>query len=63
VIPNHIQTAKDKDKDNGGNSKEARRARTRVESLEADLNALEKVRKWSYDDSNFSSFSEGLLGH
>lgn len=61
VLPNHI--AKAQSDDNGGNSQKAKRAREKVERLTVELDTTKDVRKWRYDDSNFSSFSEGLLGH
>lgn len=61
VLPNHITKAQNDD--NGGNSPKAKRAREKVERLTLDLDATKGVQKWRYDDSNFSSFSEGLLGH
>lgn len=61
VIPMHIEAARGKD--NGGNSKTAIAARQKANKLEAELEALDEVLTWAYDDSNFSSFSEGLLGH
>lgn len=61
VIPKHIQSARDKD--NGGASKTAIAARQKAEKLEGELEALADASAWAYDDSNFSNFSEGLLGH
>ncbi|MCK0138916.1 UvrD-helicase domain-containing protein [Aliiroseovarius sp. F47248L] len=61
VIPKHIEAAREKD--NGGTSKTAISARQKAEKLEEELGSLAEVRTWNYDDSNFSNFSEGLLGH
>ena len=61
VLPNHI--AKAQNDDNGRNSQKAKRAREKVERLTVELNETKDVEKWRYDDSNFSSFSKGLLGH
>lgn len=61
VIPKHIEAAREKDK--GGESKTAIAARQKAEKLEEELGSLAEVRNWNYDDSNFSNFSEGLLGH
>ncbi|GFE67331.1 UvrD-helicase domain-containing protein [Litoreibacter roseus] len=61
VIPKHIESARDKD--NGGASKTAIAARQKAEKLEGELEALADASAWAYDDSNFSNFSEGLLGH
>ena len=61
VIPLHIEATKKKD--NGGESNTAIAARQKVEKLEEELEVLAEVRAWVYDDSNFSNFGEGLLGH
>lgn len=61
VVPLYIEAARKKDK--GGDSKIAIAARERADKLEEDLEALFETRTWVYDDSNFSSFNEGLLGH
>jgi len=61
VIPAHIRAAREKD--NGGKSKDAIAARQKADKLEDELRALTVVRSWTYDDSNFSTFNEGLLGH
>ena len=34
-----------------------------MERLTNELNPINDVQKWRYDDSNFSSLSEGILGH
>lgn len=61
VIPTHIQ--KKKEDDNGGKSKKAVTAREKVASLEADLAKLDDVPEFRYNETNFSSYSEGLLNH
>lgn len=61
VIPLHVEAARKKD--NGGQSKTAIAARQKADKLEEELEALADLRAWVYDDSNFSNFSEGLLGH
>ncbi len=61
VIPKQIEATREKD--NGGKSKTAIAARQKTEKLKEELESLAEVRTWTYDDSNFSNFSEGLLGH
>lgn len=61
VIPKHIESARQKD--NGGASKTAIAARQKAAKLEEELITLADQREWAYDDSNFSNFGEGLLGH
>lgn len=61
IIPNHI--AKKREDDNGGKSKKANAARERVAELEMNLAHLEAVPSFKYNETNFSSYLEGLLGH
>lgn len=61
VIPHHIKAAREKD--NGRETKTAIAARQKADKLEEELQALTEVCEWAYDDSNFSNFNEGLLGH
>ncbi|MGI5310758.1 UvrD-helicase domain-containing protein [Rheinheimera sp. WS51] len=61
LIPTHI--AKAREKDNGGNSQSAQRARARVAELTAELELLDQVTTFKYDESQFSSFSKGQIGH
>jgi DNA helicase-2/ATP-dependent DNA helicase PcrA len=61
IIPVHI--AKQRQKDNGGNSQSARKARERVAELEAELEIVEQVKAFKYDESQYSSFSKGQIGH
>jgi len=61
LIP--MQIEKQRGKDNGGGSKTALRARERVAELEAEIELLEQVPFFKYDESQFSSFSKGLIGH
>jgi DNA helicase-2/ATP-dependent DNA helicase PcrA len=61
LIPAHI--AKAREKDNGGNSQSAHRARARVTELTAELELLDQVTVFKYDESQFSSFSKGQIGH
>lgn len=61
IIPAHIEN-KQKD-DNGGQSKKAVAARAKIASLQADLNSLNSVEKFYYDDNNFSDYPQGQLNH
>ena len=61
VIPAHIEK-KQKD-DNGGQSKKAIAAREKILSLRADLESLDAVEKFDYNDTNFSDYPQGLLNH
>lgn len=61
IIPAHIE--KYRERDNGGNSQAARRARERVAELENELTLLEQVTSFKYDESQYSNFSQGLIGH
>lgn len=61
VIPAHI--AKKKEDDNGGKSKKAVAAREKVASLETDRASLDAVPEFRYNETNFSSYAEGLLNH
>ncbi|MCR4279553.1 MAG: UvrD-helicase domain-containing protein [Candidatus Zambryskibacteria bacterium] len=60
-IPQLIENARKKD--NGGNSKEALKARARIASYEEELTKLDYVRDFKYNDSAFSEYSNGLLSH
>lgn len=61
IIPAYI--AKKKDDDNGGNSKKAVSARARAEELTEDLEKLNTVTKFVYNDNQFSDYPEGKIGH
>lgn len=61
LIPAHIEKAREKD--NGGNSQSAQRARARVSELTAELELLDQVTVFKYDENTFSSFSKGQIGH
>jgi len=61
IIPAYI--AKKQADDNGGNSKKAISARERVEFLSEELEKLNDVNSFTYNDNNFSTYSEGKLGH
>lgn len=55
--------AKAAEKDNGGKSKEARKARERVATLNEELGKLAGVASFRYDDAAYSQYSEGRLSH
>lgn len=61
IIPDHI--AKKKEDDNGGNSQKALAARARVLELEQNLANLTTVNKFSYNDSTYSDYTTGEIGH
>lgn len=61
VIPEHIEK-KQKD-DNGGNSKKAVAAREKIIALQADLESLDVVDAFKYNDTNFSDYPQGQLNH
>lgn len=60
-IPALIEKAKEDD--NGGKSKKAQKARERVERLTAQHAALASVHSFKYDDTNFSDYGDGKIGH
>ncbi|MFT6559611.1 UvrD-helicase domain-containing protein [Sneathiella sp.] len=61
IIPRQI--AKAEEKDNGGASQTALKARAKAERLKADLNALENVEAFKYDDAAVSNYAQGQLSH
>lgn len=62
VLPDHI--AKQKEKDNGGNSKRAIEARAKADQLEYALSQLDSVQAFRYgDDTPFSNYLRGEIGH
>lgn len=62
VLPSHIE--KQKEKDNGGNSKKALEARAKVADLEYALVELDSVQDFRYgDDTPFSNYLRGEIGH
>jgi DNA helicase II / ATP-dependent DNA helicase PcrA len=61
VLPSHI--ARKKDEDNGGRSQKALAAREKVHGLEQHLAGLKDVPAFSYNDSSFSDYTIGELGH
>ncbi len=60
-IPQLITKAAEKD--NGGKSKAARKAREKVAKLTEELSKLDEVASFRYDDAVYSSYSEGRLSH
>lgn len=62
LIPAQIK--KYKERDNGGNSQRAVKAREKFAILTANLDDLESVHDFKYDQtSNFSDYAEGQLSH
>ena len=61
IIPDHI--AKKKDDDNGGQSKKAIKAREKIAELTAHLEIVKNLTSFDYNDSNYSNFETGELGH
>lgn len=62
LLPNRI--AAQKDKDNGGSSKQATEARARAADFEHALSQLDSVQSFRYgDDTPFSNYLRGELGH
>lgn len=55
--------AKAAEKDNGGQSKEAHKAREKVAKLTEELGKLDEVASFRYDDAAYSQYSEGRLNH
>ena len=49
--------------DNGRQSKKAVTAREKIASLQADMDSLDTVEGFDYNDTNFSNYSEGQLNH
>lgn len=60
-IPSLIKKAREKD--NGGSSQGAIRAREQVARLEADLAAIDDDIEFVYDDAMFSDYANGRLSH
>lgn len=60
-IPQTIARAAEKD--NGGQSKTARKARKKVANLTEELGKLDRVQSFRYDDAAYSQYSEGRLNH
>lgn len=61
LIP--AQLEKQHERDNGGGSQRARRARERIVELENVLEHLDEVTKFEYNDAQFSDYLEGKIGH
>ena len=61
IIPNYIE--KKSQDDNGGSSKKAIAAREKIFSLREDLENLDNVVHFVYNDTNYSKYAEGLLSH
>ncbi|MEM0987353.1 MAG: UvrD-helicase domain-containing protein [Pseudomonadota bacterium] len=61
IIPAKIE--RQRERDNGGNSQRAREARMRIAELEHVLENIGGVIKFEYDDSQFSNFLDGRIGH
>ncbi|MCK9551349.1 UvrD-helicase domain-containing protein [Aquamicrobium sp.] len=55
--------AKERTKDNGGQSKAAREARAKAERYELDLAALASVEQFDYGDAVYGDYPNGVLGH
>jgi DNA helicase-2/ATP-dependent DNA helicase PcrA len=55
--------ARAREKDNGGGSKQARKARAQAVELESQLSRLHLVPEFSYEDSVYSNYDRGLLSH
>lgn len=55
--------AKAAEKDNGSQSKAARKAREKVAKLTEELEKLDEVTSFRYDDAVYSNYSEGRLNH
>lgn len=60
-IPQVIDKAAEKD--NGGKSKAAIKAREKVANLTEELEKLDEVASFQYDDAVYSNYSEGRLSH
>jgi DNA helicase II / ATP-dependent DNA helicase PcrA len=55
--------AKERDKDNGGNSRDALDARAKAERYEQDLAAIEAVEHFEYRDTRSANYQKGQLSH
>lgn len=55
--------AKERAKDNGGQSKAAREARAKAEQYELDLAALAGIQRFDYGDAVYGDYPNGVLGH
>lgn len=61
LLPKRIE--KQREADNGGNSKSAKKAREQVEKLTNELNNIDCVDKFNYDDSGRRDYSTGSFDH
>lgn len=61
IIPRKI--SKKREEDNEGTSKKAISAREKIEELEKELQEVDSVEKFRYNDSNISDYSKGILNH
>ena len=61
ILPSRI--AKKREEDNGGQSQRALAARAKVLELEQHLSGMKDVPMFSYNNSNFSDYAIGELGH
>lgn len=55
--------AKERDKDNGGNSRAAIDARAKAKRYEDELELLDGVPRFDYSDANVGDYPNGQLGH
>ncbi len=55
--------AKERAKDNGGQSKAACEARAKAEQYELDLAALAGIQRFDYGDAVYGDYPNGVLGH
>lgn len=55
--------AKAKEDNNGGKSKKAQKARSKIERLTTGHAALAAVEFFKYDDTSFSDYGKGQIGH
>jgi len=60
IIPRQIEK---KNGEAAGKGKAAQAAKERIESLKGDLALIDGVGAFRYNETNFSSYGEGLLGH
>lgn len=58
-----ILIAKNKSKDNGGDSQTAIKARAKAYQLELQLSEIDTVKNFNYSDNQFSDYSKGQLSH
>lgn len=61
ILPSQIEKAKADD--DGGKSQKALTAREKIPILEENIKQLENIQKFQYNDSNFTNYTTGELGH